>query len=295
MSLRLLALAATLSSGSAFSVTGLYRWPSADFPPVCGLFLVDSTSGSMTLVANTSACEGISSTFPAFSCRGEGEAAGALAVAISSAPSVSAVDLATGATRALAPMPGNASDALLGLVCAGGRTLLVTQSTLYEAASGALTPLAAGLGLPELAIVAAQPGAGTGGAPLVFVADEGSAAIAVIDAGATPPAIIRTIKSSISAPWDMLWDEPRSRLLVLAGYRLYAVDAASGKTTTLMNIPDGPGYPKVYGATGSNTFYFFDFTFMYTVDLSSNKVVDQAPFTASPRTIGLPGPIAVAA
>ena len=293
MLLRLSVLAALSASGSAFSVTGLYRWPSSDFPPVCGLFTVDSQTGAMSLVANTTACAGISSTFPAFSCRGEGAAAGALAVAISSAPSVSAVDLATGATTSLAPMPGNASDALLGLVCAGGRTLLVTQSSLYEAAGGALTPLAAGLNLPELAIVAAQPGAGTGGAPLIFVADEGSTAIAVIDAGATPPAVVRTIQSSIGAPWDMLWDAPRSRLLVLAGYRLYAVDADSGKTTTLMNIPDGPGYPKVYGATGANVFYFFDFTFLYTVDLDTNKVVDQAPFTASPRTIGLPGPIAV--
>jgi hypothetical protein len=172
---------------------------------------------------------------------------------------------------------------------------MLTQSALYEVAGGALSPLAAGLGLPELAIVAPRPGAGTGGAPLLYVADEASANIAVIDAGAAPPTV-SSIKSGISAPWDMLWDEQRSRLLVLAGYRLYAVDAGTGKTTALMNIPDGPEYPKVYGAVpGGDTFYFSDFTFVYTVDLRTNKVIDKAPFTASPRTIGLPGPVAVQA
>lgn len=276
---------------AGFEVTGLYRWPSDTFPPVCGLFRVSSTTGEMTLVANTTACAGIGTTFPAFACRASADE---LAIAISTATSVSAVDLRTGATRVLAPMPSNSSDTLLGFVSAGGRALLVTQSSLFEVRGGALTALATDFAFPELAIVAARDGAGTGGAPLLYVASEEGSKIFVIDVGATPPAVTATVTMGASSPWDMLYDAARTRLLVLAGYRLYAVDPQTGKTTTLMNIPDGPGYPKVYGLSPDGAiFYFFDFTFIYTIDLATNKVVDKAPFTASPRTIGLPGPIFV--
>ena len=49
----------------------------------------------------------------------------------------------------------------------------------------------------------------------------------IFDAGATPPAVVRTIPS-IGAQWDMFWDAPCSRLLVLAGYRLYRRGSSRG-------------------------------------------------------------------
>jgi hypothetical protein len=75
----------------------------------------------------------------------------------------------------------------------------------------------------------------------------------------------------------------------LGDYQLYSVNPTSGATKKVMNIPDGPGYPRVNGINlAGDTFFFFDFGSVYTIDLKTFTILSKAPFTAAPRVVGFP-------
>lgn len=71
----------------------------------------------------------------------------------------------------------------------------------------------------------------------LFVADGGSSTIYVISLAA--PYGVKTIRSTVSAPWDMQWSAALNTLLVLGSYELYTVNPSSGSTARLINIVDG--------------------------------------------------------
>lgn len=272
---------------AAFSVVGLFR-NRGNFNN-CSVVRISPATGDNVTLANVTACAIISINYPAYSAADE--STGKLNVVIATAPAIFSFDMATGEQSELAPLPApyDQTDGYLGLVSAGGATFLITRTAIYSPQAGALVKLASGFAFPEIALVVASPGAGTGGAALVYVADEASTAIDVIDMGLTPPAISTTLQSSIASPWDMMYDATGDRLIVLAGYRLYAVNARTGKTTTLMNIPDGPGYPRTNGISPDGSVYFFaDFSFLYTIDMAALKIVNKAPLLSAPRTMGFP-------
>ena len=165
----------------------------------CYLSLIDTASGANKTLP-LQLCDTLSSTYPAFSALYDNGGAFAgtdatasleLVVAIAGDSSVRAINIATGAERALAPLPAlpyNSSDAFRGLVSvtANRRSLyLVTQHSLYAVSEGALT-LVTALVLPGPlgGQVAAAPNGGSGDAPRIFVADSQSDAVVVVDLGA---------------------------------------------------------------------------------------------------------------
>lgn len=56
-----------------------------------------------------------------------------------------------------------------------------------------------------------------------------------------------------------------------------------------MDIPNGPGFPRVNGlSTDGTIFWFMDFGTMYTISLANYTILTKATFTATPRVMAFP-------
>ncbi len=307
--LSLAAAAAPLASSSTLVGTFSVSRPAGGVS--CYLSVIDTASGANKTLP-LQLCDALPSTYPAFSALYDnGGAAGAdgaadaaasssleLVVAIAGDRFLRAVNVATGAERALAPLPFpyNSSDPFRGLVAAtpDHRSLyLVTQHSLYAVSEGALTLVAALLlPGPQGGQVAAAPRGGSGDAPRIFVADAQSDAVVVVDLGAGFAQ--STLHTGVATPWDVQYAAAGDRLVILAQYQLYSVSATIGGTAQLLlPIPDGPGYPRVNAIDASGTlFAFLDFSNVYTIALSANAtqaaIASKAPFVFAPRAVGYP-------
>ena len=186
--LRVLALTLALAAAAAGaavpggSIVGLF---SNGATGGCDLWrLSPSTGDNATIATGLAMCDGVQQYFPSVATRTAGSG-GALVVAIGTGSHVFSIDVASGAQAPLAPMPAlNDSNWPLGLVAAPGDKLyLVFQNDVMQVAGGKLTRLPIDIAVPQYSQVTSCPTCGTGGSPIIFVADEASTTIFCFDLG----------------------------------------------------------------------------------------------------------------
>lgn len=203
---------------------------------VCDLLAVNPFTGSnVTIASNVSACGDVTQTYPAFSALNTDT--GLIEVAISTAPSIFAYDPVTGAESTVAALPVyNNSDPYFGLVHVAGTSYLVTQYNLYAISGGALQQVMS-VSLPGGTVVAAAEAVGTNPAR-IFAADEDGTTVAVITLGAN--AAVTSFTSGVSRPWDVQYRPGGSNdLIVLASYKLYAVDSTTVRLCMMHALTSG--------------------------------------------------------
>lgn len=255
----------------------------------CTLTSINPNDGTNVTIAHIDACNVTTTSWPAYSAYDASK--NQLIVALATTPSIYAYDVTTAAQSVLAPMPADALD-LLGMVHVSwpttgtAATYLVSSSFIYRIDAGVLTKLTAAT-LPVSAAVAASSSGGANGQGQIYVADEGSASIHVFDLPDATPA--RTLTSGVNGPMDLQVANNTGSLIELGSYTLYATNPSTGSSKRIMAIPDGPGYPRVNGISpDGSTFFFLDFSYVYTIDIASGKVVTQQPIDSAPRVIGFP-------
>jgi len=74
---------------------------------------------------------------------------------------------------------------------------------------------------------------------------------------------------------------PTTTLLVMQNYTLYLLDASYGTAKVLLNVPQGPGNPRI-NTYGPDTFFFCDNANLYTVDVPTGKLLTTSAFTLGP-------------
>ena len=229
------------------SIVGLFH--AAGDITSCTLIALDLATGANSTLAASPACAGLSTNFPAFSAPGP---PGALLVALTSAPTLLSIALASGAPTPLGALANNASDPLAGLAhfVAEGISVVVTQYGLWNATDAGqnelLVPLRGGDAFTEAIVFA-------GAWPTVYVCDQYSAAILLVDVAA------KSIKRAVGldSPLGTVRGPAGSAfLLQQKGYKLYETPLSGGAPKFVLDIPDGPGYPRVNGAGGANTWWF---------------------------------------
>jgi hypothetical protein len=74
-------------------------------------------------------------------------------------------------------------------------------------------------------------------------------------------------------------------LLVMQDYTLYLLDATTGVSKSLLNVPKGPGNPRI-NTYGPDTFFFCDNANLYSVDVPTGKLLTTSSFTIGPTLQG---------
>jgi hypothetical protein len=234
-------LSAPLCAFSAVSgsLVGLYHLP-GDVNH-CDLIRIDLITGeNTTLFSDVSTCTSLTTNFPSFSAAG---AAGSLLVAISSASAVVEIEIASGKSTALGALANNDSDIMTGLAhWPEGFTVVGTQFGIWNVTSAGqndlIIPLEGADAFGE-AFVFAGPW------PTLYVVDENSKSVLIIDV--ETKAIVHS--SGLANPIGSVLG-PTGTLLQEKGYVLYSTPAAGGTAKRVLNIPDGPGYPRTNGLAG---------------------------------------------
>jgi hypothetical protein len=245
----------------------------------CSLIEVSLATGENRTLAPVPACAQLATNFPSFSAF----TGASLLLAVNSAPAVFAVDIATGASTPLGALPpSNDTFPLLGLVWVeGAGALTATPLGLFNST----TP-----GAPAELLVAFEGSESfTGGAfvlaapPLVYVCDEGSSAIVAVDLRD----LSKTALTGLASPIGSVVLAP-GRLLQEKGYVLYSTALATGKSTKVVNIPNGPGYPRNNGVAGQGWWWWFDFAALHVADLKAKTTAIVGPFFGISRALGFP-------
>lgn len=265
---------------AADHVVGIFR----EYDNSCSLLAINWDGTNTTLATNLRSCSNATNLYPAYSALNG--ATQKLAVAIQSAAYVFEYDTRTGAESVGAPLPTNASDAFIGFVAVGPTEYLVTMNNIYAIKAGVISHYAF-VSLPADGQVAGTATGGTNGAGRLFVASTTDASLYTVDLGAN--GAVSTLQAGVSRDWDLQWSDATQSLIELAAYQLYSTSADTGKSTKVMDIPDGPGYPRVNGISPDGaTFWFMDFSYIYTIDIDKAAVVTKGNFTWAPRCVGYP-------
>jgi len=74
-------------------------------------------------------------------------------------------------------------------------------------------------------------------------------------------------------------------LLAMTNYELYLLDATTGLAKKLMDVPKGPGNPRI-NTLGPDTFFFCDNANIYSIDVPTGKLLTTSPFTLAPDLQG---------
>lgn len=271
-------IAGVLSALPTGSLVGVFHAP-GDVTS-CSLLAFSLPTGSnSTLSTDVPACKKLTTNFPSFSAY-DGTS---LLLAISSGPSVFAIDPMTGATTAeLGDLPPNDdANPLLGLVAVEGAGVLTATSIgLYNSTSpGPSTLLVSFVGKEVFAsafVVASFPS--------LYVCDEYSAAIVAVDLQTMTKKTIKGLPTSIGT----LLLNPTT-LLQEKGYVLYTTSLATGKSTKVLQIENGPGYPRTNGLAGNDYWWWFDFANLHLADLRAHTTqIIGGDFTAASRAMGFP-------
>ena len=275
----LLRAAALLAAASALPtgrLVGVFHGP-GDVTS-CSLIEVSlSTGANKTLATSVPACAELTTNYPSFSAfTGK-----ALLLAVNSAPAVYAVDPATGASAPLGGLPpSNDTFPLLGLVWVeGAGALTATSLGLFNSTgpgpAALLVAFAAGEVIAGAFVVASGQ--------LVYVCDENSNAIVEVD--------LRDLSKKqlkgLSAPIGTALLSP-STLLQEKSYTLYSTALATGKSTRLLSIPNGPGYPRTNGIAGQGYWWWFDFAALHAADLKAKTTAIVGEFYGISRAMGFP-------
>ena len=122
---------------------------------------------------------------------------------------------------------------------------------------------------------------------MIFVAADDDSTIFVNDLGdvANPS----QIASSLSGTWDLQYSNVTSTLIQVFSYALYNTNIATGKAKRVGSVPDGPGYPRINALSpDGTTLAIFDFSHVFTMDVSTGDVGPSFEFHLSPRAVGMP-------
>jgi hypothetical protein len=277
---RLLRAAALLAAASALPtgrLVGVFHAP-GDVTS-CSLIEVSlGTGANRTLAASVPACAQLTSNYPSFSAY----TGKSLLLAVNTAPAVYAVDPATGASAPLGGLPpSNDTFPLLGLVYVeGAGALTATSLGLFNSTGPGpatlLVAFAAGEVFAGAFVVASPP-------HLVYVCDENSNAIVAVD--------LRDLSKKqlkgLAAPIGTALLSP-STLLQEKSYTLYSTALATGKSTRLLSIPNGPGYPRTNGVAGQGYWWWFDFAALHAADLKAKTTAIVGEFYGISRAMGFP-------
>jgi hypothetical protein len=252
---------------------------------VCTLVSLNPATGVNTSIAALTVCDGVDQLFPASSAYDAANSA--LLLAIGAGPSLFSIDVATGKTTALAPLPAyNDSNWIIGVQVLAGTPYVVTQTAIYALSGGALKDTGVALNVPQYSQVAG--GLDGNGVPVIYIADENSKALYVASL-ASPPPPVATLSSGVSSTILLQYSASRGKLVELASYTLYATDPKSGKSSRIGAVPDGPGYPRVNALSpDGTTLAIIDFADVFTMNLATGAVSAKQPFTAAPRVVGFP-------
>jgi hypothetical protein len=283
---------ASASSAATGTLTGVFRDPNGG---PCMLIAIDIATGVNTTIGTTTVCDtATGGLFPSYSALdlATDPSNPRLLIAIQTVPILYAVDLKTAKATPVVAMPAyNESDFLLGLSLSGTDLYLTTQTSVYSASTsgaGKLKDIGVPANFPQYAQVAANPSGGSNGMPLIFVADENSKTMWVVDTGKPTVNPVPTVNTGVNGPIAAHWDPSTSSIIEIASYTLYSTTAA-GKTTRLGSVPDGPGYPRVSGISpdGGLT-YVMDFANVFTMSTTTGQVGKSWPFVGGPRVVGFP-------
>lgn len=275
--LLLLSLPLAALSAVTGSLVGLYHIP-GDVSQ-CDLIRIDlSTGANTTLFSKVGACTALTTNFPSYSAAGP---PGTLLVATESAASVFSVDLSGGTTTPLGKIANNVSDIMTGLAHWGnGITVVTTQYGVWNATdpgqNDLLLPLSGADAVGEGFVFA-------GPWPTLYVVDEASSNILLVNVEAATLEHVSGLNSPIGSVLN------GKELLQEKGYVLYVTPAGGGSAKKILNIPDGPGYPRTNGMAGTGYWWFFDFANLQVADLKAKTVAIVGDgFVAAPRGMGFP-------
>lgn len=255
----------------------------------CDLWRISpSTGDNATVATSLRLCDGIQQFFPAVATKTADD--GALVVAIGTGPSIFSISTADGSYTSLAPMPAlNDSNWPLGLVSAGSKLYLVFQNDIMAVAGGKLTRLPIDISVPQYSQVTSCADCGSGGAAVIYVADEATPTIFTFDLGA-PDGAPATITSGVKGDMDLQYSTGLASLIEVQSYTLYKTSPTTGKSTRIGYVPDGPGYPRVNALSPGDrgTIAIIDFSNLFTMDLTSGVVGPAFEFHLAPRVVGQP-------
>lgn len=261
----------------------------------CSFINIDPNTGEQSVVAsNLNMCTELTTSYPSFSA--VDVLSETMAILVAGAPALYGIDFNTGEESVIAPLPAyNTSDAFVGLAALGpfsNELYVLTQSSVYQVVGqGGLRQVASGLSLPGSAQTSVDAKR-----RLVYVADSESANLYVLDARRGWNVTVVPTGIGKKGPWDAAWDPVGEQLIELTSYELFGTNVTTGATTQLVKIPDGPGYPRVYGLglgssaapPTSSVFWFMDFSNVYTIDLQTLAVSAPHPCPGAPQMVGFP-------
>lgn len=169
----------------------------------------------------------LTETFPASSCYDA--ASKTLVVTCATADGVYAF-AKDGTQTLVSPLPAyDETDPLAGLACTSDTVYYLTQTAIYTVGAGVQPSKVADLALTASSVkIAVSPTGGKGGAPLIIVGDTGAQTWSTIDVGNAFK--VSSIKTTISALWDLQYSSYLDTLIAVAGYQLYTVNPNTGAT-----------------------------------------------------------------
>ena len=256
---------------------GLYHDPGVITS--CSLIEVDFSSGmNRTVATSVTACAGLTESYPSYSSS-DGES---LFVAINSAASVFSVDLVSGTSVPMGGLPEcNDTFPLQGLVWMKETGILTATSLGLFNSTGPgpatqLLSFSGGEVFQEAFLLSSYP--------MVYLVDQHSSSIVTMDLSTSP--VSKSSLKGLPNPVGTVLLNSRT-LLQEASYQLYSTSTAGGKAKKILNIPDGPGYPRQNGIAGEGFWWWFDFADLHVADISvkTTQVVGGG-FVAAPRAIG---------
>lgn len=204
-----------------------------------------------------------------------------------SGANIFSVHFSDGAQTVFATLPAMYNFTIGMQYVTGAGLFILTTGKLYivpEVSRSALAKAVevmdvSSLGLTEDAVLS-----GNNDVKILYVADKES--LFKLDVSAKMPVVSIIQMETISKAMDLAVYTPNGvsgpveGVLVLESYKLYLVDADTGKTSFLLDIPDGSGFPRVNDIF-TTTFFFCDFDKLYTVDIPSKTVLTNATFNGA--------------
>jgi len=258
----------------------------------CDLIRMDPNTGdNITLASGFDVCANVTGATlrPSFTHRADGE----LIVAISSVPSLYAIDLATQKERIYSTLDKyDSSDPWMGLGVVytedrGTAVYLVSQFSVWNVTTGKAVKIAT-ISLPAEVIVAAAPPDTAFESGRLFFADMNSGSVFTMDLSA-PATPLTHITSDIDGAMDFQYSRSANTFIELASYKLYSTNPTTGSSTQLINIPNGPGFP-FYNTISpdGDVFVYYDLAQAHVVDLPNKSITNNWEFVLASRGVGFP-------
>lgn len=253
----------------------------------CSLIQINLADGVNTTIADVSqVCANISSTWPSYAApMTDADDDGTYDyLVVLTTNSFARINVATGLVERM-PMPAfAANETVLGMIYLEGPLdglYIITDTTLWVPGGGGFSPGVTNLPFPSSGSITGSPNACE-----LYVSDASGPDVWTISLlGGN----VTKVATNVSGPMDMQFSVSSNKIIELAHYQLYAVDPATGNTTHIAAVPNGPGFPSVNTISPSGqTFVFFDFANIHIMDTATGATSIVGNFTGAPRVLGFP-------